>query len=89
MYHYLSPLIVTFFQFSDPHLSDCFLKLVFILPIITNKYLFIYIMQAPKIIDKKYAIEIYKHSLGNGTYGKVYPAYKLGDPQTKLACKIL
>lgn len=46
-------------------------------------------MQAPKIIDKKYAIEIYKHSLGNGTYGKVYPAYKLGDPQTKLACKIL
>jgi len=43
----------------------------------------------PKIIDKKYAIEVQKKKLGNGSYGEVYLAYSLEDPQTKLACKML
>lgn len=43
----------------------------------------------PKIIDKKYAIEVQKNKLGNGSYGEVYLAYTLEDPGTKLACKVL
>ena len=45
--------------------------------------------EKPKIIDKMYSCEVNKPKLGNGSYGEVYPAYKLGDPDTKLACKIL
>ena len=43
----------------------------------------------PKIIDKKFAVEVYKKRLGGGSYGDVYSAYKLDDPNTKLACKVL
>ena len=44
--------------------------------------------KTPKIIDKRFAVEIY-HRLGGGSYGDVYSAYKLDDPHTKLACKVL
>ncbi len=43
----------------------------------------------PKIIDKKFAIQVQKNKLGNGSYGEVYLAYALDDPHTKLACKVL
>lgn len=42
-----------------------------------------------KIIDKKYAVEVSKVRLGGGSYGEVFPAYKLEDPHTKLACKVI
>ena len=42
----------------------------------------------PKIIDKKYAV-MNKNRVGGGAYGDVYLAYKLDEPQIKLACKVL
>ena len=44
--------------------------------------------KTPKIIDKKFAVDM-NHRLGGGSYGDVYTAIKLDDPHTKLACKIL
>ena len=42
-----------------------------------------------KIIDKKYAVEVKKDRLGGGAYGDVFRAYRLDEPQIKLACKVL